>query len=210
MNSEAVKTVIRVAQELRRKRDGLGDCIASLESIVVPGLWDRDIRDELPRNDDCPGVLAGGWWMRKLTQIDGITVHHTLSNSPHATARYYISKDGGRPSIPYHFWITQTGQVLYCLSLVRGCWHDHTGHKNTHISLGLAGSLHAHRPADVQLWSAAFLIDELVGAHDSITLDGVRGHCDYYATQCPGWQSDASGQWKAELFNRIYELSNAR
>ena len=170
--------------------------------------WDRDIRAELPRNDRCPGSLRNGWWRRKLPQIDGSTFHHTLSNSPHATARFYIQKGGGRPSIPYTIWVTQTGEVLWCLDLEEGCWHDHTGHRNTHLSVGLAGSLHVHRPPDAQLDAAAGVAawairsDTLPGI---TRIDQIAGHRDYAQTICPGWASEQSGHWKSLLYGRIEE-----
>jgi hypothetical protein len=170
--------------------------------------WDRDIRAELVRNDQCPGLLSDGWWRRELDQIDGLTFHHTLSDSPHATASNYVQKGGGRPSIPYTIWVTQTGEVLWCLDLEEGCWHDHTGHQNIHLSVGLAGFLHIHRPPDVQLDAAtrvaawAVRSDMLPGI---TRIDQIAGHSDYAATICPGWASEQSGHWKTALYNRIEE-----
>jgi hypothetical protein len=164
-------------------------------------IWDRDIRSELARNERCPSPLAQGWWRRELGQINGLTVHHTLSHSPHATAENYIHKEGGRPSIPYHLWIAETGEILYCLDLTEGCWHDHTGHENRHISLGLAGSLHLRRPPNAQL-EAAVRVARWAIEHPAmaITLDGVRGHRDYAATVCPGWT--ATG-WREDFYARL-------
>jgi len=170
--------------------------------------WDRDIRAELPCNDQCLGLLSNGWWKRGLDQIDGLTFHHTLSNSPHATAGYYIQKGDGRPSIPYTIWVTQTGEVLWCLDLEEGSWHDHTGHENTHLSIGLAGSLHIHRPPDAQLDAAtrvaawAVQSDMLPGI---TRIDQIAGHRDYAQTVCPGWASEQSGHWKPLLYGRIEE-----
>lgn len=171
-------------------------------------LWDRDIRAELPRNDQCSGSLRNGWWPRKLSQIDGLTFHHTLSNSPHATAEHYLGKGDGRPSTPYTIWVTQTGEVLLCLGLEEGCWHDHTGHKNTHLSVGLAGSLHIHRPPDAQLDAAtrvaawAIQSDTLPGITG---IDQIAGHRDFIRTICPGWAAKRTGHWKPLLYNRIEE-----
>ena len=173
--------------------------------------WDKDITDELARNDDCPGSLADGWWQRRLDQITGLTFHHTLSDSPHALASYYTKKDGGRPSTCYTIWITQTGEVLLCNALEEGCWHDHTGFKSQNLCVGLAGRLHEYHPADTQLQAAARVAAWAV--HDSrmnITPETVRGHMDVgtYAgkTVCPGWASAASGHWKPELYEMIEEL----
>lgn len=173
--------------------------------------WTGDIRGELARN---PGPYAnaylrrdGGWWQRGLDQIDGVTYHHTLSDSPHATAQHYVNRDGGHPTTPYTIWVTQTGEVLLCVDLTEGLWHDHTGHENTHLSVGLAGQLHLYPPADVQLDAAArvavWAIRELPGVTE---LAQIKGHRDYVSTICPGWQASASGHWKSDLYARIRGL----
>jgi len=168
--------------------------------------WTRDIRAELARNDDCPGSLANGWWYRRLDEIDGVTLHHTLSDSPHAFAQWYVQKDGGRPSTPYTIWISQTGEVLLCNDLSEGCWHDHCGHENTHLSVGLAGTLHVYRPAEVQLRAAARVAAWAVRNPEmGVSLEMVRGHRDYTSTICPGWAAVASGHWKARFFALLQE-----
>jgi hypothetical protein len=170
--------------------------------------WDRDISGELARNDACPGLLRNGWWQRTPDQITGLTFHHTLSHSPYDTAAYYITKTGGRPSIPYSIWITQTGEILHCLAFTEGCWHDHTGHHNRHLSVGLAGSLHVLRPPDAQL-DAAAKVAEWAITSDALPgingIDDVKGHMDYVLTECPGWDAEATGRWKADLYARIRE-----
>ncbi len=168
--------------------------------------WTRDISDQLIRNDDCPGVLWNGWWQRTLDQIMGLTFHHTESHSPYDTARVYIHKTGGRPSIPYALWITQTGEVLFCLPFTEGCWHDHTGHRNAHLSVGLAGSLHIYRPPEAQLESAARVAEWAI-ASDMLpgitSVNDVKGHKDFYPTDCPGWDFHRTGMWKGALYARI-------
>lgn len=185
----------------------------------------RDISGELAVN---PGPYTsswlrrdGGWWMRSLDQIDALTFHHTLSDSPHATAKHCIEKSGGLPTIQYSVWITQTGEVLLCVPLTEGLWHDSSGHKNTHLSVGLAGRLHEYRPAEVQLVAAAkFAIWALESGHlPGITdLKQITGHKNvverlaeqgYYGdekppyTVCPGWDSQASGRWMYQLLDMI-------
>lgn len=172
------------------------------EAESVP--WDRDISAELATNDGCPGILAGGWWQRELSQIDGLTFHHTLSHSPHATAARYVRKGGGRPSIPYAVWVTETGETLLCLALEEGCWHDHSGHKNLHISVGLAGRLHVNAPSDAQLAAAANVAEWAIWHEGmNVTLATVKGHRDYVATICPGWASERSGRWRDRLYGLI-------
>ncbi len=188
------------------------------QPVVSSSLpFDRVIIDELVTN---PGPYAnanlqrdGGWWQRTFNQINGVTIHHTLSDSPHATAKRYVTKGGGRPTIPYTVWITQTGEILLCVALTQGLWHDHTGHENTHLSIGLAGTLHKYHPAAVQLDAAAKLCawtvqSDILPSITSITQ--IKGHMDVGTykdrTQCPGWASAASGNWKPELYSRIEDL----
>jgi hypothetical protein len=185
-------------------REGIAYLKVLSGRFLLDEPWDKDITAELTTNDNCPGSLADGWWQRSLDQITGLTFHHTLSDSPHATASYYVKKSGGRPSICYTLWISQTGEVLLCNALTEGNWHDHTGFKSQNLSVGLAGRLHENHPAArVAAWAV----------HDSrmnITLETVRGHMDVgtYAgkTQCPGWASEASGHWKPELYEMIEAL----
>lgn len=180
--------------------------ITVMAGVPEPSIWDRDIRAELATNASCPGILVNGWWKRKLDQINGVTVHHTLSGSPHATADYYIHKGGGRPSLPYTFWVTQTGEILWCVALEEGLWHDHTGHANTHLSVGMAGNLHIERPPDVQLEATVKLIrwvirsDIFPGVYAG---SQVKGHLDYASTVCPGWNEARSGYWRTRFYNQL-------
>lgn len=175
--------------------------------------WDRDIVDQLARN---PGPYtepsleqSGGWWQRRLDQIVGVTIHHTLSDSPHALAEYYVKKGGGRPSIPYTIWVTQTGEVLKCLDLKEACWHDHTGHRNVSLSVGLAGSLHKYAPPDVQLRAAARVCAWAIRSGSLPSVNNhhvVRGHLDVYKnTVCPGWLGSRggtrSGYWRPRFYD---------
>lgn len=212
----------RAAQRLKRTRSIILTVIDDLQPMPTNPPWDRDIRDELPRNhgpwpkpDGSPSLLDrdGGWWPRRLAQIIKATYHHTLSDDPFATAAHYIVKADssavGRPSIPYTIWITQTGEVLLCVSLEEGLWHDHTGHENVHLSIGLAGSLHLYHPSEAQLDAAARVGAWTIQSPDlpSITsIDDITGHMDWIGTQCPGWIYDASGHWKSELYTKIEAL----
>lgn len=177
-----------------------------------PVPWDKDITQELARNDTFTHAKLnrdGGWWRRELHQIDAVTIHHTLSDSPHATAQHYVNKDGGRPSIPYTLWVTQTGEILLCVPLQEGVWHDHTGHENTHLSVGMAGRLHEYRPAEVQMEATArvcaWAIKTLPGVNG---IDQIKGHQDHISTQCPGWDmrkgNEGSGHWRDDFY-RILE-----
>ena len=159
-----------------------------------PDIWDRDIRGELNRD--------GEWHQRTLEQIRGLTIHHTLSHSPHNTAAWAVNGKN-LPSIQYHIWITETGEILYTESLESALYHDHTGYPNFHLSVGLAGRLHEQPPTDAMM---AALVEVCVWAiyHPEmrITLETVKGHQDYYPdTECPGWHTG----WKHTFYHELHE-----
>jgi hypothetical protein len=169
-------------------------------------IWDRDISSELATCSTFTHATLkaqNGWWQRTLGQIKGVTIHHTLSDSPHATAKVCIAKYGGLPSIQYHIWITQTGEVLLCEPLESGLWHDNTGNQNVNISVGMAGRLHEYRPSDAQL-DAAVKVAAWAVRHPEmdVTLERVKGHRDYAQTECPGWHTG----WKADFYGRLQAL----
>lgn len=170
-----------------------------LDLDVYP--WDRDISDKLYTH---PSPYApGAWWERSFSQIEGLTIHHTLSHSPHATAEHYC-KFKGRPTIPYHIWVTQTGVILKCLDFNLGCWHDHTGHKNKNLSVGLAGKLHIYEPTVAQLDAAAHFTSWVLDHPAMNVIKGrVKGHQDHFNTQCPGWNATSSGKWKSDFYGRL-------
>jgi len=188
-------------------------------------LWDRDIRSELATNPNPTNPPV--WWKRKLDQIDVLTIHHTLSDSPHATFQNYLSRR--RPTGPYTFWITQTGDVLLCVDPELGIWHDHTGFYvtqdgrklwgNSHLSVGMAGRLHEYTPADVQLERTARFVADVMRGDMFPSIDSVgciAGHMDVGTykdrTQCPGWwvvkngkQIPSGDRWKMKFYNMIRE-----
>jgi hypothetical protein len=186
----------------------VAEYLKSKQQLEYP--WSKDISTELTTNTgpytSTKLQESNGWWQRSLNQIDGLTFHHTLSDSPHATAQHYVTKNGGRPTIPYTIWITQTGEILLCVNLQQGLWHDHTGHENVHLSVGLAGKLHKHEPSNAQLDAAAKVAVWSVKSSmlpGIVSIDDIKGHKDYTATICPGWQSDNSGNWKDDIYERI-------
>ncbi len=162
---------------------------------IIPYI---DIVDEMPVNPDPSKPSA--WWRRTPDQISGITVHHTMSHDPRATARYSI--DGkGRPSIQYNFWVASDGKVYLCAPLSWGMWHDQTGHENKNISLGMAGRLHENRPPEAELRAAARIAAWSMDKFD-IPIADVQGHNDRWATECPGWDTI---EWRADFYAALNE-----
>lgn len=172
-----------------------------------------DVIDQMPYNltPDDPYFISNNittWWARTPDQINGITIHHTISHNMQAIADYITRPRAqcgkGRPTTEYTFWITTNGEVRLCNDLKWGCWHDHTGHRNTHISIGLAGRWDYEKPPTVQLEACADLCAWLMKEYD-IKLDNVRGHREWAngITVCPGW---SSAGWKQDFYNLLTGL----
>jgi len=175
-----------------------------------------DVRDQVPynHNPDGSAILRerSGWWKRTPSQIDGITIHHTMTNNWQATAAWTARNkaNGGKgyPAIQYHYWVQADGTILYLLDVREGCWHDHCGDKNTHISIGMAGRLDIAAPPEKQLQAAAWLARQLAYTY-GISVDNIDGHREWsqrctgkYQTTCPGWH--VSG-WRDAFFNAFNE-----
>jgi len=206
----AVDAILAIADDLRatmqasnawgtKQADELkalaGRLAADPESGIEPFV---DIIDQMPLNPHPTDPPA--WWMRELVQIQGITIHHTMSHDPVATAKYFFTK--GRPSTEYHYWVSVTGQCWLCAPLRWGFWHDHTGHRNVNVSIGMAGHLHKVRPPLLQLKATVRLVRWLM-AQFSVTLEQVKGHNDRYAgTVCPGWDV---AKWRSQFFDLLQE-----
>lgn len=137
-------------------------------------------------------------------KVTGITIHHTLSHSPLATARYCTATKG-YPTTQYHYWVSQSdGCPIYQLAEDKwALWHDHTGTFQTTLSVGMAGALHLKRPPDEQIEAAARLCAWLMKRY-SLDILGVTGHHERAAgvvgTVCPGWHSTG---WKEDFFDAI-------
>lgn len=197
--------------------------IAEAMSAEIEGApaW-TDIRERLPVNQapDEAWMVANGvtdWWVRAPEQIDGITIHHVASNgNPYVTANYITKpvKNGGKglPRTQYNFWIEPSGEIIYCLDLRYGPWHDNCGHRNTHVSIALNGALHKTRPTQAALTAAARLAAWLMTEY-GIEIANVSGHNEWAMrclgltknfTQCPGWTS-MPPFWKTDFFAALQE-----
>lgn len=190
------------------------DHILRLAEPTMP--WTKDWRGSMPRNLNCPGKLSNGWWKREIASIDALVFHHTKSHAPEALALWYIydkpwkNAEGkmvcGRPSSPYTLWVTQTGDIILCNDLSEGCWHNHNGHQNRELSVGLAGDLTKHKPPVAQLDAAAKLAAWAIrwkGLPYITGLEQIKGHDDYIETACPGWNDPNTGRWKTQFMAMI-------
>ncbi len=181
-------------------------------SISVPWV---DVRAQMPVNPkpDAAWLVEqgrSGWWKRALDQINGITLHHTMTHDMMACARYITRpvKQGGKgyPTTQYAFWVQADGMIKYCVDLTEAPWHDHCGDENTHVAVGIAGEWDKVSPPQVQLAAtarlAAYLMQWL-----NIPLENVEGHREWSArhtgtpqTACPGW---LTGGWRAKFFDTL-------
>lgn len=208
MDDQDLITVAGItARALRELAATLEDEIAAVDE--QPFIVDLVGQLATNRSPDHIYLVQRGWswWrLRKSEEVTGITIHHTLSHSPEATAAYCsrpVSQGGkGYPSIQYHYWVSAGDEctIYKCAPVSWALWHDHTGANPTTISIGMAGHLHTHKPPAEQIDATARLVRWLM---DSLGLeeDQVQGHTDRYAgTICPGWYR---ARWKGDFFEAL-------
>jgi len=163
--------------------------------------WEDHIA-EMPVNraPDHPDLVKHKWkfWPeRALSDITGITIHHTCSHSPLALTRWITrpQSQGGKgyPSTQYALWVSAGDGCPIWLHapLEWGIWHDHTGAHQTTISIGMAGTLHVNKPPQEQIDATARLCAYLMNEFD-IPVSEIQGHGDRAKavnvyTVCPGW-----------------------
>lgn len=165
---------------------------------------------EMPVNEnpDHPYFIERRWfmWPSRTGDPTGITIHHTMSHSPEATAAYCTkpASQGGKgyPTTQYHFWVSAGDgcPVWRLVPVDLQVWHDHTGAFPKTISVGLAGALHVTQPPQEQLEAAGALVRWLMAEYD-IPLREVVGHCDRYSgTVCPGWNKAG---WRDAFYEAV-------
>lgn len=185
--------------------------------VLLPEKPSVDIIDriaEMPTNyaPDHPYFIQRSWsqWpTRSLMEITGLTIHHTCSHSPLATAQWITKSqaNGGKgyPTTQYHYWISQADScpIYHLVDDSLQVWHDQTGAFPTALSIGMAGRLHEVRPPDEQIEAVARLVAWLMREYN-IPEEEVQGHADRYSgTVCPGWYDGGiaapSGVWKRDF-----------
>jgi len=219
---DTVTTAVVGADGLERYRDEFVVAAESQSQVeqVPTEPWITDIRSSLPVNrapdydKDAPKeedriLYKRGWWLlRTLSEIDGVTIHNTVSTSPSAlaawTTRAKASGGKGMPTLQYQYWVGTDGAVSYCVDLENAVWNDHTGDRNTHISIGMSGRWDSATPSLVQLDGVARLCALLMRTF-GIPVESVRGHREWAATHnvstdCPGW---IKAGWKDTFYQRL-------
>jgi hypothetical protein len=172
------------------------------EPVPTAAPW-VDITAQMPTNPNAsnPAAHPGYWGNRTPEQTTGITIHHTLSNDPIATAQWIVSHKS-LPTTEYAVWVRENGEALLCVPTYVDFWHDNTGYPNHHVSVGLAGN-RTHGISQAQLDGLVRVTAYLMEKY-GLTLSQVRGHCDYVSTACPGWNA---GGWKAQFYAALGEAT---
>lgn len=206
------QTITGQAEALLRNADELVVALAGTAPDLVP-YTDRIA--EMPTNPapfhadfvrNFPGMTV---WPMRSDEVAGVTIHHTLSHSPVATARY-CTMTKGYPTTQYHYWIS-AGDGCPAWRLVapsQALWHDHTGRDPVTLSVGMAGSLHINKPPREQIESAARLVAWLMGEY-GVPVSEVQGHCDRHVTICPGWNWKPETKWRDEFFDVLNSITGA-
>jgi len=196
----------------------LRELAAVLDGMAEPGPpWvDRIVK--MPVNsqpfqtDFVRNFGARGFWpKRKLSDVTGLTIHHTMSHSPLNTARY-CTDTKGYPTVQYHWWISANDDCsIYLLADPAWIiWHDCTGAWPTTLAVGMAGSLHLAPPPSEQIEATANLCRYLMDMFDILEVQ-VQGHRERWGlrTQCPGWgptdrrQRSWGSGWKAKFYEAL-------
>lgn len=208
-------TIQLEGNQARVLKDGLlldTEQIAPQPPPVPDAPW-LDMRDDMPVNPHPDNAYfvhynLSEWWQRASGEIAGITIHHTLAHDMMALADYFtrpVATGGlGTPTSHYAIWITQDGEARYCVDLANGCWHDHTGHENKHISIGLAGRWDYEPPPQVMIDKTVEVCHYLLGYYD-LLISSVRGHCDHFSTRCPGWNP---ASWRQMFYDALVAYNN--
>lgn len=191
--------------------EAMGAVSISLEHFspaVAGDIVIHNVITSLPVNPKATNPAA--WWERTPSDIRGITIHHTGCDSPEQAARILLNK--GRPTTEYAYFVQYDGSLYQCLEDTLGVWHDHTGHYNRNISIGLAGYWHKKEPSMAQLEGLARLVDHLMRKYN-LPLSQVQGHrqrakeAANVGTECPGWESAG---WKQHFFDVLATIQAER
>ena len=170
--------------------------------LNIPSLSNRfvDIRDTIP------GDSYNWSWIRSLTQVEYLAIHHTAApdtQTPEDIANFHIQSNGWG-GIGYHFLIAKDGTVYYVGDI--SCARANVANLNEQvIGICLMGNFTQGRiPSDAQLDSAHKLCEFFITNYPDLPnvtgWDKVKGHKELpgQSTACPG---DNWLDWKDQLIS---------
>lgn len=178
-------------------------------NLSISSLGSRfvDLRDSIP------GDSYNWSWIRPLSQVNYLAIHHTAgpdTQTPAEIANYHINNNGWG-GIGYHFLIGKDGTVYYAgdLSTARA----NVANLNEQvIGICLIGNFTSGRtPSQEQYDSAHKLCDFFINNFPDLTnvksWESVRGHKELpgQSTTCPGdnWPS-----WRGQITSGISSQNN--
>ncbi len=172
--------------------------------LIIPSLGNKfiDIRDSIP------GDSYNFSWVRPLSQINYLAIHHTAgpdTQTPDEIANYHISSNGWG-GIGYHFLIAKDGTTFYVgdISTARA----NVANLNEQVlGICLVGNFTQGRvPTNQQLDSAHQLCEFFINNYPDLSnvnsWDKVRGHKELpgQSTTCPG---DDWSSWRIKIVEGI-------
>ena len=154
-----------------------------MKDINVTSLDKRiiNIIDQLPRN--------GNFSQRKISQITGISVHHSASPQGKFTAKDYANWEMNgsmkAPAICYHFVIPMSGGIQQTNLLTARSWHSGNANTST-IGICLDGNFETEQPTDEQIRDLNWLTNYMKQVLNRDLI--IKGHREWKgnATACPG------------------------
>lgn len=123
---------------------------------------------------------------RRLDKVTHFVPHHSAveGGNIYAHARYHVNFRQW-PTVAYHFYISDLGEVMQCLGLETVGYHCGVLQGNyTSIAVCIEGDFDSDEPTGAQLDALVWLklyIDELLGKRLEI-----KYHDEYKKTSCPG------------------------
>ena len=169
-------------------------------SGMLSGVSINNIIGELPANPNT------AFPSRSLEQIKRIIVHHSAVSDtigPRRLAKMAVS--GGKPGLPYHFFIARNGKTYQTNQLTVTTAHT-PGHDQDSVAVCFAGNFVKDSPNDAEIRAGRRLI-QVLGEALGVTANNVNGASELSPTQSPGQQWLQGRRWKNQLLNGLLPQS---
>ena len=174
----------------------------SITAAIVYFFWKKKKEDEpiqiIDKINELERHPTKQYSTRNLSQITGITVHHSASTTWTAEdfARYHVNSKGW-PAMGYTYVIEKNGDIIQANPLNLITYHQGAGNNTGELGIVLSGNFDIEQPTTEQMISLKKLID-----YSRKTLPNylpVTGHRDHKATACPG----------KNLYDKLHQFNQA-
>lgn len=131
-----------------------------------------DIVDKLPTHPDKE------YGKRKISDIEYIAVHHSISPASHPRnfAEHHVNNNGW-PGIGYHYVIDFGGKI-YKTNYANTISYHVSNHNSKSLGVCLIGNFKNAEPNEEQFDSAVELVKQLMDSYN-IDAENVKGHSEF-------------------------------